>query len=158
MESIVNFVAEWVSFQEMKALQGVPVLTSVGAREWQYEDILIDFDDKVWKDLSEDWQSTCQKTKKDPSCGGASVPREVLGLRLETSERSRSKDGGVVRQKKWKRASCALRSSARCQRKPGGTCDDPLTVGSEGSLGLLAFSGLEQSAIENYGLLIGTVN
>ena len=27
-------------------------------------------------------------------------------------------------------------------------CDDPLTRGSEGSLGLLAFSGLEQSATE----------
>ena len=38
----------------------------------------------------------------------------------------------------------------------GGTCDDLLTRRSEGSLGLLAFSGLEQSAIENCKSSVGT--
>ena len=47
-------MAEWFSLEEMKMLQGVSVLTSVWAREWQYKDILIDFYDQVWKDLSED--------------------------------------------------------------------------------------------------------
>ena len=50
----MNFVAEWLSLEEMKALQGV--LTSVWAREWQFKDILNNFDDQVWKDLSEEWQ------------------------------------------------------------------------------------------------------
>ena len=36
-ESIVNFVAEWFFLEEMKVLQGVSVLTSVWAREWQYD-------------------------------------------------------------------------------------------------------------------------
>ena len=39
----------------MKALQGVFALTSVWANEWQYKDILTEFDDLVCKDLSEDW-------------------------------------------------------------------------------------------------------
>ena len=56
MESIMNFVAEWVSLEEMKVLQGVSVLTSVWAREWQYKDILNDMDGLMWEDLSEDWQ------------------------------------------------------------------------------------------------------
>ena len=30
--------------------------TSVLAKEWQHKDILIDFDDKVWTDLSKEWQ------------------------------------------------------------------------------------------------------
>ena len=45
----MNFVAEWFSLEEMKMLQGVSVLTSVWAREWQYKDILIDFYDQVWE-------------------------------------------------------------------------------------------------------------
>ena len=57
MEGIINFVAEWFSLEEMKAPQGVCVLTSVWAREWQYQDILHEFDDQVCvKDLSEEWQ------------------------------------------------------------------------------------------------------
>ena len=55
MESITNFVTEWFSLEEMKALQGVCMLTSDWAREWQYINILIDFDERAWKDLSEDW-------------------------------------------------------------------------------------------------------
>ena len=77
MESIMNFVAEWFSLEEMKAPQGVCVLTSVWAREWQYKDILINFDDQVWKYLSEEWQSTCQKKKKVLPCDDAIVSREV---------------------------------------------------------------------------------
>ena len=51
----MNFVAEWFSLEEMKALQGVCGITSVWAREWQYKLILVDFDDQVWEDLSEEW-------------------------------------------------------------------------------------------------------
>ena len=40
MESIMNFVAERFSLEEMKVLQGVSVVTSVWARECQYKDIL----------------------------------------------------------------------------------------------------------------------
>ena len=39
MESILFFVAEWVSVKEMKALQGGCVLTSTMARERQYEEV-----------------------------------------------------------------------------------------------------------------------
>ena len=46
MESIVIFVAEGFSFEEMKVLQGVSVLTSVLVWEWQYKDILSDLDDQ----------------------------------------------------------------------------------------------------------------
>ena len=66
MERFVNFVGEWFSLEEMKVLQCVSVLTSVWAREWQYKDILIDFDDQVWKDLSENWQS--QRKEKVLPC------------------------------------------------------------------------------------------
>ena len=52
----MHCVAEWFSLEEMQALQGVCVLTSVWARELQYRDILINFDGQVWKDLSEEWQ------------------------------------------------------------------------------------------------------
>ena len=61
-------VAEWFSFEEMKVLQGVSVLTtSVWAKEWQYKDILNDIDGLVWEDLSEDsqkipvrgWRKSC---------------------------------------------------------------------------------------------------
>ena len=41
---------------EMKVLHGVSVLTSVRAREWQYEDILNDIDGFMWEDLSEEWR------------------------------------------------------------------------------------------------------
>ena len=54
MESITTLVAEWLSFKEMKALQGVCVLTSVWAREWQFEDILSNVDDQVCRDLSDE--------------------------------------------------------------------------------------------------------
>ena len=56
MESIVNFVAESVSLEEMKVLQGVSLLTSVWATEWQHRDNLGDIDGLMWEDLSEDWQ------------------------------------------------------------------------------------------------------
>ena len=52
----MTLVAEWFSFEEMKALQGVCVLTSVWARDWQYQDFLSDLDDEVWRDLSDEWQ------------------------------------------------------------------------------------------------------
>ena len=45
MESILHFAAEWVSLKEMKALQGACVLTSIRARERQYEELLSDLDD-----------------------------------------------------------------------------------------------------------------
>ena len=54
MECIATLVAEWFFFEEMKALQGVCVLTSVWAREWQ-EDILSNVDDQVCRDLSDEW-------------------------------------------------------------------------------------------------------
>ena len=55
-DGIMTLVAECVSFDEMKALQGVCVLTFVWAREWQYKDFLSDLDDQVWRDQSDDWQ------------------------------------------------------------------------------------------------------
>ena len=51
MESVMNSVAEWFSLEEVKVLQGVSVLTSVWAREWQH-----DIDGLMWEDLPEDWQ------------------------------------------------------------------------------------------------------
>ena len=56
MERIMNFVAEWLSLEEMNVLQGVSVLTSVWARAWQYKDILNDIDGLMCEDLSEDRQ------------------------------------------------------------------------------------------------------
>ena len=38
------------------ALQGACVLTSMRARERQYEELLSDLDNQVWKDLSNDWE------------------------------------------------------------------------------------------------------
>ena len=56
MEGTVTHVAEWFSLEEMKALQGACVLTSVWAREWHYKDFRTDLDDQMWRDRSEDWQ------------------------------------------------------------------------------------------------------
>ena len=56
MEGTKTMLAEWFSLEEMKALQGVCMLTSVSAREWQYKDFLSDLDDQVWRGLSDDWQ------------------------------------------------------------------------------------------------------
>ena len=50
----MNLVADWFSLEEIKAPQGVCMLTSVWAREWQYKDFLSDLDDQVWGDLSDD--------------------------------------------------------------------------------------------------------
>ena len=52
MKSVMNFVAEWFSLDEMKVLHGLSVLTSVWARDWQYKHILND--GMMWEDLSED--------------------------------------------------------------------------------------------------------
>ena len=59
MESILSFVAKWVSLEEMKVLQGVSVLTSVWAGERQYKEILNDIGGLVWEDFSEDWMCFC---------------------------------------------------------------------------------------------------
>ena len=56
MESILSFVAEWVSMKERKALQGACMRTSTAAREQQYEGLLSSLYDQVWRDLSEDLQ------------------------------------------------------------------------------------------------------
>ena len=63
----MNFVAEWFSLGEMKALQGVSVLMSVRVNEWQYKDILNDVDDLTWEDLSEDWQNYVSEGGESPA-------------------------------------------------------------------------------------------
>ena len=65
MEGTMTLVAEWFSLEEMKALQGDCVLTSVWAREWLYKDFLTDLDDQVWRDLSEDWQMYVSETEEE---------------------------------------------------------------------------------------------
>ena len=60
-------VAEWFSPEEMKALQGACVLTSVWAGEWQYKDFLTDLDDQVWRDLSEDRQKYLSEKEESPA-------------------------------------------------------------------------------------------
>ena len=67
MESIMSFVAERVSFEEMKVLQGVSVMTSVWARGWQYKDILNDIDGLLWEDLSEDCQKYLSEVGESPA-------------------------------------------------------------------------------------------
>ena len=54
MDSILYSVAESVSVKEMKALQGACMLNSMPARERQYEELLSDLNDQVWKELSDD--------------------------------------------------------------------------------------------------------
>ena len=61
-------MAEWVSLKEMEALQGACMLTSLRARERQYEELLSDLDNLVWKELSDGWQNICWKKKKAPPC------------------------------------------------------------------------------------------
>ena len=48
-------------------LQGVSVLTSVRAREWQYKNMLIDLNDHVWIDVSEDWQKYLSEKEESPA-------------------------------------------------------------------------------------------
>ena len=67
MESILSFVAEWVSVKEMKALQGACVLNSTKARERQYEELLSDLDNQVWKELSDDWQRYLLEKEESPA-------------------------------------------------------------------------------------------
>ena len=63
----MNFVAEWFSLEQMKVLQGVSVLTSVWAREWQYKDILNDIGALMWEDLSEDWPKYLSEGGESPA-------------------------------------------------------------------------------------------
>ena len=70
-------MAEWVSLEEMKALQGVCMLTSVWAREGQYKELLSDLDDQVWRDLSDDWQKYLLEKEESPvnqSCVQKELP------------------------------------------------------------------------------------
>ena len=55
MESILSFVADWVSVKEMKAPQCACLRTPTKARQQQHEELLSDLDDQVWKELSDDW-------------------------------------------------------------------------------------------------------
>ena len=66
MERIVNFVAGWCSLEEM-SVQGVSVLTSVWAREWQHKDILNDIDGLMWEVLSEDLQNYLSEGTESPA-------------------------------------------------------------------------------------------
>ena len=68
MESILSLVAEWVSGKEMKAPQGACMRTSTTAREQQYEEVLSNMDDQVWKELSDDWQTYLLEKKKVLLC------------------------------------------------------------------------------------------
>ena len=52
--------------EEMKSLQGAGMLTSMRARERQYEELLSDLDDQVWRDLSDDWQKISVGKKRKP--------------------------------------------------------------------------------------------
>ena len=67
MEGIMTLVAEWFFLELMKALQGVCMLTSIRAREWQYKDFLSDLDDQVWRDLSDDWQKYLSEKEESPA-------------------------------------------------------------------------------------------
>ena len=66
MESILSFVAEWVSVKEMKAPQGACVRNSTRARDQQYEELLSSWDDLVWKELSDDWQRYLLEKEESP--------------------------------------------------------------------------------------------
>ena len=63
----MTLVAKWFSFEEMRALQGVCVLTSVWAIEWQHKDFLSDLGDQVWIDLSDDWQNYLSEKEESPA-------------------------------------------------------------------------------------------
>ena len=77
MESIMNFVAESLA----KCLR-VNVCLGKGMA-WLYKDILINFDDQVWKDLSEEWQKYLSEKEESPACDDAVVSREVPELNTE---------------------------------------------------------------------------
>ena len=67
MQSILSLVARWVSEKEVKALQSACMRTSTMARDQQYEEILSDLDDNVWKDLSDDWQRDLLEEEDSPA-------------------------------------------------------------------------------------------
>ena len=67
MESILSFVAGWVSVKEMKVLQGACVRTFMMASEQQYEELLSNLDDHLWKDLSDDWQKYRLEKEQSPA-------------------------------------------------------------------------------------------
>ena len=48
MERILYFVAEWISFTEMKELQSACSLVSMRAREKEYEEVLSYQNDQMW--------------------------------------------------------------------------------------------------------------
>ena len=65
MEGTMTLVAEWFSLEEMKALEGVCMLTSVQAREWQHKELLSDLDDQLWRHLSDDWQQYLSEKEEE---------------------------------------------------------------------------------------------
>ena len=96
----MNFVAEWFSHGEMKVLQGVSLLMSVWVREWQYKDVLPDFDSQMWEDQSEEWQKyMSEKKKKVLPCENASAQgctrSDTMCLLLKTSGKPKSSRAGA---------------------------------------------------------------
>ena len=67
MGCILYFGAEWVSVLEMKAPQGSCMLSSMRARERQYEELLFDLDNQVWTELSDDWQRYLLEKEESPA-------------------------------------------------------------------------------------------
>ena len=67
MDGTMTLGGRMVLLEEMKAQQGVCMLTSVWAREWQYKELLSDLDDQVWRDLSYDWQKYLSEKEESPA-------------------------------------------------------------------------------------------
>ena len=104
-------------------------------------------------------KSTCQKKKKVPPCEDATVSSEVpnktqcvSGWKLQVNLKDVPCQGWRGREAKEMEEGLPVRSKVLHDVRPGG--EDLLARGSEGSLGLLAFGGPKQSAIENCGRLL----
>ena len=108
MESTENFVAEWFSLAARCFRVDVCL-----ARKLQHKDILINFDEQVWKDSAESWQKDpSEKRRKVLPRDDAIVSREVPALNAECHrlgisgklERSHATAGWDRVAKKWKKA------------------------------------------------------
>ena len=67
MEGAVYLVAEWISLTEMKELRSACMLVSMKAREKEYEEFLSYQDDRVWNEMSEEWQKIPEGKRRKPS-------------------------------------------------------------------------------------------
>ena len=63
----MGFASDWCTTDEVVILRCVSASLFVVVNEWQYKDILDDFDMLTWRDMSEDWNAYLSERSTSPA-------------------------------------------------------------------------------------------